>query len=55
MGLTDELAQIQREFGENRRAEDATEQIRKLAELRAAGAITDEELEAKKKDLLDRI
>jgi ATP-dependent Lon protease len=55
LGLTDKLAQIQRQLGENRRAEDATEQIRKLAELRDAGALTDEEFEAKKKDLLGRI
>jgi hypothetical protein len=34
---------------------DATEQIRKLAELRDTGALTDDEFETKKKELLDRI
>ena len=55
LGLTDKLAQIQRELGEKRRSEDVPDQIRKLAELREAGAITDEEFEEKKKDLLDRM
>ena len=55
LGLTDKLAQIQRELGEKRRSEDVPEQIRKLAELREAGTITDEEFEEKKKDLLERI
>jgi Short C-terminal domain len=55
LGLTDKLAQIQREFGEKRRSEDVPDQIRKLAELREAGAITDEEFEEKKKDLLERM
>lgn len=35
--------------------EDAADQIRKLAELRDAGAITNAEFEVKKRDLLDRI
>jgi hypothetical protein len=34
---------------------DATEQIRRLAELRDSGALTDEEFEAKKTELLHRI
>ena len=55
LGLTDKLAQIQRELGEKRRSEDVPDQIRKLAELRDAGAITDEEFEEKKKDLLERM
>ena len=55
MGLTDKLAQIQRELGEKRRSEDVPDQIGKLAELREAGAITDEEFEEKKKDLLERM
>ncbi len=55
LGLTDKLAQIQRELVENRRAEDVPDQIRKLAELRDAGAITNEEFEEKKKDLLERM
>src|SRR5919107_87685 len=55
LGLTDKLAQMQRELGEKRRSEDIPEQIRKLAELRDAGAITDEEFEEKKKDLLERM
>jgi len=55
LGLTDKLAQIQRELGENRRSEDVPDQIRKLAELREAGVITDEEFEKKKKDLLERM
>ena len=55
LGLTDKLAQIQRELGEKRRSEDVPDQIRKLAELREAGAITDEEFEEKKKDLLERM
>ena len=55
LGLTDKLAQIQRELGEKRRSEDVPDQIRKLAELREAGAITDEEFEKKKKDLLERM
>ena len=54
-GLTDKLAQIQRELGEQRRSEDVPDQIRKLAELREAGVITDEEFEEKKKDLLERM
>ena len=55
LGLTDKLAQIQRELGEKRRSEDVPDQIRKLAELREAGVITDEEFEEKKKDLLERM
>ena len=55
LGLTDKLAQIQRELGEKRRSEDVPDQIRKLAELRDAGAITDEEFEEKKKELLERM
>ncbi len=55
LGLTDKLAQIQRELSEKRRSEDVPDQIRKLAELREAGAITDEEFEEKKKDLLERM
>jgi len=55
LGLTDKLAQIQRELGEKRRSEDIPDQIRKLAELREAGAITEEEFEEKKKDLLERM
>ena len=55
LGLTDKLAQMQRELGEKRRPEDVPDQIRKLAELREAGAITDEEFEEKKKDLLERM
>ena len=55
LGLTDKLAQIHRELGEKRRSEDVPDQIRKLAELREAGAITDEEFEEKKKDLLKRM
>jgi ATP-dependent Lon protease len=55
VGLTDKLAQIQRELGEKRKSEDVPDQIRKLAELREAGAITDEEFEEKKKDLLERM
>ena len=55
LGLTDKLAQIQRELGEKRRSEDVPDQIRKLAKLREAGAITDEEFEEKKKDLLERM
>jgi ATP-dependent Lon protease len=55
LGLTDKLAQIQRELGEKRKSEDVPDQIRKLAELREAGAITDEEFEEKKKDLLERM
>jgi hypothetical protein len=55
LGLTDKLAQIQRELGDKRRSEDVPDQIRKLAELREAGAITDEEFEEKKKDLLERM
>ena len=55
LGLTDKLAQMQRELGEKRRSEDVPDQIRKLAELRDAGAITDEEFEEKKKDLLQRM
>ena len=55
LGLTDKLAQIQRELSEKSRSEDVPEQIRKLAELRDAGAITDEEFEEKKKDLLERM
>ena len=55
LGLTDMLAQIQRELGEKRRSEDVPDQIRKLAELRETGAITDEEFEEKKKDLLERM
>jgi hypothetical protein len=55
LGLTDKLAQIQRELGEKKSSEDVPEQIRKLAELREAGAITDEEFEEKKKDLLERM
>ena len=35
--------------------QDVTEQIRKLAELRDAGALSDEEFEAKKRDLLSRL
>ncbi len=35
--------------------EDAADQIRKLAELRDTGAITNEEFEAKKRDLLNRM
>jgi ATP-dependent Lon protease len=54
-GLTDKLAQIQRELGQKRGSEDIPDQIRKLAELREAGAITDEEFEEKKKDLLERM
>jgi hypothetical protein len=34
---------------------DIPEQIRKLGELRDAGVLTEEEFEAKKKDLLDRM
>ena len=34
---------------------DIPDQIRRLAELRDAGALTNEEFEAKKKDLLDRM
>ncbi len=34
---------------------DPAEQIRRLAELRDSGALTEEEFEAKKKDLLDRM
>ena len=55
LGLTDKLAQIQRELGDKRRSDDVPDQIRKLAELREAGAITDEEFEEKKKDLLERM
>jgi len=55
LGLTDKLAQIQRELSEKSRSEDVPEQIRKLAELRDAGAITDEEFEEKKKELLERM
>jgi hypothetical protein len=55
LGLMDKLAQIQRELGEKRRSEDVPDQIRKLAELREAGAVTDEEFEEKKKDLLERM
>ena len=55
LGLTDKLAQLQRELGEKKRPEDIPDQIRKLAELRDAGAITDEEFEEKKKDLLQRM
>ena len=55
LSLMDNLAQIQRELGEKRRSEDVPDQIRKLAELREAGAITDEEFEEKKKDLLERM
>ena len=55
LGLTDKLAQIQRELSEKRRSEDVPDQISKLAELREAGAITDEEFEEKKKDLLERM
>lgn len=55
LGLTDKLAQMQRELGEKRRPEDVPDKIRKLAELRDAGAITDEEFEEKKKDLLERM
>ena len=55
LGLTDKLAQIQRELSEKRRSEDVPDQIRKLAELREAGAVTDEEFEEKKKDLLERM
>lgn len=60
---------IQRELVENNAAAPVTvegaqqepvannvpEQIKKLAELRDSGAITEEEFQAKKKDLLDRI
>jgi hypothetical protein len=46
---------MQRELGEKRRPEDVPDQIKKLAELREAGAITDEEIEEKKKDLLKRM
>jgi uncharacterized membrane protein YeaQ/YmgE (transglycosylase-associated protein family) len=35
--------------------EEITEQIRKLADLHDSGAITDEEFEAKKRDLLNQI
>jgi uncharacterized membrane protein YeaQ/YmgE (transglycosylase-associated protein family) len=35
--------------------EDTTEQIRKLAELRDSGALSDEEFEAKKRELLSRL
>ena len=55
LGLTDKLAQIQRELGEKRRSVDVPDQIRKLGELRDAGAITDEEFEEKKKELLERM
>jgi len=55
LGLTDKLAQMQRELGEKRRSEDIPDQIRKLAELRDAGAITEEEFKEKKKDLLERM
>jgi hypothetical protein len=55
LGLTDKLAQIQRELSEKSRSEDVPDQIRKLAELRDAGAITDEEFEEKKKELLERM
>jgi hypothetical protein len=55
LGLTDKLAQMQRELGEKRRSEDIPDQIRKLAELRDAGAITNEEFEEKKKALLERM
>ena len=55
LGLVDKLAQIQRELGEKRRSDDIPDQIRKLAELREAGVITDEEFEEKKKDLLERM
>lgn len=40
---------------ENRQPSDVPDQIRKLADLRDTGALTDEEFEAKKKDLLDRM
>jgi len=55
LGFTDKLAQIQRELGEKRKSEDVPDQIRKLAELRDAGVITDQEFEEKKKDLLERM
>jgi hypothetical protein len=55
LGLTDALAQIKRDLGEKRRSEDVPDQIRKLAELRDAGAITEEEFQEKKKDLLERM
>jgi ATP-dependent Lon protease len=55
LGLMDKLAQIQRELGEKGRSEDVADQIRKLAELRDEGAITDEEFEEKKKELLKRM
>jgi uncharacterized membrane protein YeaQ/YmgE (transglycosylase-associated protein family) len=35
--------------------QDVTEQIRKLSELRDEGALTDEEFEAKKRELLSRL
>ena len=35
--------------------EDTAEQIRKLAELRDSGAISEEEFEAKKRELLARL
>jgi uncharacterized membrane protein YeaQ/YmgE (transglycosylase-associated protein family) len=35
--------------------QDVTEQIRKLSDLRDQGALTDEEFEAKKRDLLSRL
>jgi hypothetical protein len=37
------------------RADDTAEQIRKLAELRDSGVLTDEEFETKKRELLSRL
>ena len=54
---TDILAQVRDKLAPQRPAplSDIPDQIRKLAQLRDAGAISNEEFEAKKRDLLDRM
>jgi hypothetical protein len=41
--------------GDDRGSVDVIDQIRRLAELRASGVLTDEEFEKKKAELLDRL
>ena len=46
---------IKKIFYNSTKATDITEQIKKLSELKEIGALTDDEFDAKKKELLDRI
>lgn len=46
---------IKKIFYNSTKDTDITEQIKKLSELKEIGALTDDEFDAKKKELLDRI